>query len=298
MLRLALIDGTREQVELAAQAVSRLRQVRLLINAALDHVDGVWIAGPLAQRAELALRAAQAGKHVLIESPWTDSITAADRIIQACAAAGVKLMLSSSLRYRPSIAAVKAALDSGKLGQTALLRVHSWQPPTADQPADLQPLIVQHLDLAAWMFRASPTEIFAQGRPAEGDRRWPDYVQLHLGFPDGGMALISLAQGLPDGDDYDSLSVVGSTGAAYADDHYQTHLLYRGEAPRAVKSDESLMTVAAQLREFVTAIAANREPASSGADGITALRLAEAAQQSLSAGQPVCLQEGRYVIAR
>ena len=48
----------------------------------------------------------------------------------------------------------------------------------------------QQLDLAQWMFRGLPTEIFVLGRVGPTDAaRGPDYVQIHLGFPHGGMAV-------------------------------------------------------------------------------------------------------------
>ena len=42
------------------------------------------------------------------------------------------------------------------------------------------------------------------------------------------MALIDCAQTLPQGDGYFSLSLIGSTGAAYADSHHNRQLLYGG----------------------------------------------------------------------
>ena len=48
-------------------------------------------------------------------------------------------------------------------------------------------------------------------------------------FPEGGMALIDCSRALqPSCDPYFSLTVIGSTGAAYADDHHNTNLLYKG----------------------------------------------------------------------
>src|SRR5206468_777892 len=107
----------------------------------------------------------------------------------------------------------------------------------------------QQLDLAKWIFGGAPTEIFVLGRIGQNDTlRGADYVQVHLGFPRGGMALVCVARSLPAGDAYDSLSLIGSTGAAYADDHYQSHLLYRGSAPAALKTGEGIMGLTAQLR--------------------------------------------------
>ncbi len=299
MFRLSLINADPAQQRLAAQAAVRLRGVEVSAEAALPDVDAAWIVGPVAERAACAARTAQSGKPVLVEMPAAESFADLEQTIQECAAAGVKLMVASPLRFRPSIAAVKSALDSGKLGQTALLRAHSWQPRTNEPAGDLGPTVVQYLDLAVWMFGSRPTEIFSLGRaPVAHDRGWPEYMQIHLGFPQGGMALLTFSEGLPEGDDYESLSVVGSSGAVYADDHYQTQLLYRGQQPLAVKAPEELMTTTAVLREFVAMVTQNREPNGSGADARTALQLAAAAHHSLLAGQPVHWQELRDVVNR
>ena len=54
--------------------------------------------------------------------------------------------------------------------------------------------------------------------------------------------------------------------------------------------------VTAQLREFIDAVASNRNPSVTGADGKTALQLTEAVQQSWANGRPVRLQGGHDAI--
>jgi predicted dehydrogenase len=302
MTRLALFGSGGQMATEYAHAAARIRNARLtvLVNHSTSDSGSSWdellkrhasnfdaavIHTPLDQRAETARSAAAAGKHVFLASPMARSAAEAEEVITACRAAGVRLMIGESLRFRPSIAAVKAALDSRKLGDPALLRVHSWQPPRPGANELYGDVIwsqaAQHLDLAKWMFSGLPTEIFVLGKAGQTDaRRGPEYVQIHLGFPRGGMALISLAHALPAGDGYDSLSLVGSTGAAYADDHYQTHLLYRGGTPAALKAREGIAAATAQLREFIDAVESNRDPSVTGADGKIALQLTDAARRA------------------
>ena len=54
-------------------------------------VDVVYIASPNALHAEQTVRAAQAGKHVLVEKPMALSVDDAQRMIDACDMAGVRL---------------------------------------------------------------------------------------------------------------------------------------------------------------------------------------------------------------
>ena len=82
-------------------------------------------------------------------------------------------------------------------------------------------LSVPYLDLANWLFGTPPDRVYA--RAAE-----PGYLQVHLGFSGGGMALIDVSDDLPPGDGYRSVTVIGSDGAGYADDHRNRNLVFGG----------------------------------------------------------------------
>src|SRR5262249_15903656 len=140
------------------------------------------------------------------------------------------------------------------LGVPALLRTHCWEPRATGDPhgwdqirdrnkGELRSRIFQQLDLALWMFPQPPMEVFAVGRAPGSAELWAEYLQIHLGFPGDGMALLSISRTLPPGDDYQNVSLVGSTGAAYADDHHQTQLLFRGDHPAGMKRDEIVPTL-------------------------------------------------------
>src|SRR5262249_29583039 len=112
-------------------------------------------------------------------------------------------------------------------------------------------------------------------------------IQVHLGFPGGCSALLDYTNGLPAGDGYQSLSVIAASGAAYADDHQNTQLLFRGGHPQGVRADERAGQLAAMAQEFVDALAAGRDP-SAGADEWRAVfALAEQVKESLATGEAV-----------
>jgi myo-inositol 2-dehydrogenase/D-chiro-inositol 1-dehydrogenase len=229
-----------------------------------------------------ACRAAEAGKHVLINGPLAASVAEGERVIAACAAAGVKLMVGPSARFLPTLQVVKESLDAGKLGEPGLLRIHRWEQDTLQPSLPLLLDLTCEIDLACFFFRRPPVDIWAGGEMA--------YVQLHLGFAGGGMALIDLARTLPAGEGYFSLSLIGSTGAAYSDDHHDRQLLFgrgRAEAPLTGQGSAHLRL---QREEFEAAIREGREPSPSGSDGLRALRVAEAAARSLATGQVVRLE--------
>ena len=109
-----------------------------------------------------------------------------------------------------------------------------------------------------------------------------------------GTALFDYTTALPQGDGYFYLELMGATGAAFADDHHNAQLLYRGGHPSAPVLDQPGATVVAELQEFAAAIREGREPATTGTDGQAALRVAEAAAQSMAAGRAARLVGDRY----
>ena len=103
------------------------------------------------------MEAAEAGKHVLTASPLAPSVEDAEKVVDACRSADVRLMASSSLRFMPSHQAVKDALAEGKLGEPGLLRMHRWSQPSGPNSADDIVLgeSVVGIDVAIWLFGGS-----------------------------------------------------------------------------------------------------------------------------------------------
>jgi myo-inositol 2-dehydrogenase/D-chiro-inositol 1-dehydrogenase len=242
----------------------------------------------------LCRRAAEAGKHLLLGGMLALSATAAQEIIAACATAGVRLMVGQTFRFLPALQAVKESLDRGQLGAPGLLRIHRWEPPDVSgrhhEGDHLLHRLTRETDLACWLFGELPSVIYAVGhRSSQRPDDW-DYVQVHLGFADGGMALIDYARALPPGDGYFSLSLIGATGAAYADDHHNMQLLFGRGRPAALLTGQGDGHLLAEVQAFVAAIEQNREPPVTGADGLRAIQAAESAAVALAAGQA---QHGR-----
>ena len=87
---------------------------------ARSDVDVVCICTPSGQHAEQAVAAAEAGKHVLVEKPMALSLADADRMIAACAEAGVRLGVVFQRRAEPLFQTIHTALQAGDLGDLAL----------------------------------------------------------------------------------------------------------------------------------------------------------------------------------
>jgi predicted dehydrogenase len=70
-------------------------------DALLDAVDLLTFAVPPQIQAELALRAAEAGKHLLLEKPLTTDLAAADRLVEAAERAAVSTVVFFTYRFVP-----------------------------------------------------------------------------------------------------------------------------------------------------------------------------------------------------
>ena len=70
-------------------------------DALLDTVDVLTFAVPPQVQAELALRAADAGKHLLLEKPITTDLAAADRLVEAVRRTGVSTVVFFTYRFVP-----------------------------------------------------------------------------------------------------------------------------------------------------------------------------------------------------
>ena len=216
---------------------------------------------------------------------------------------GVRMMAGNLGRSAPAGATVREALDSGELGEPGLLRIHRWEPlGTGSWPAlgqEQGSVVVRNLatdiDLAIWLFGGLPPEVYATGRRvSHGGIDQPDYVQVHLGFDGGGMSVIDYSASLPRGPGYHFLSMIGSKGAAYADDHHNVNLVYGNGGARALDPGQGVGHILVQLQEFADAVRDGRDPAATGADGRSAVLVAEAAAGSMSSGRTARLAGGRY----
>lgn len=80
-------------------------------------VDIVSVLTPNAHHFEHVIRAAEHGKHVIVEKPPEMTLQKTDYMIAACRAAGVRMAVCLQVRFRPAIRAIKAAVDSGRFGR-------------------------------------------------------------------------------------------------------------------------------------------------------------------------------------
>jgi len=160
---------------------------------------------------------------------------------------GAPVMPAHEWRFSPNVIPVQESRSRGQLGEPGLLRIHHWR--TAETcPATLA---FHQVDLAHWFFSFPPDSVYCHACQA--------YLLIHLGYPDGGMALVDVATDRPGTTDYHSMHLIGSRGAAYADDHENTHLLLgKAKATALIQPVNAILTIQNMLEEFVAGIRENR----------------------------------------
>jgi predicted dehydrogenase len=80
-------------------------------------IDAVVLATPHSQHADEVVAAAQAGKHVFCEKPFTLTRSDAERAIAACRQAGITLHVGFNRRYAPAYVEMAKRIAAGEIGK-------------------------------------------------------------------------------------------------------------------------------------------------------------------------------------
>ena len=88
-------------------------------------IDAVDICTGHSSHAPLAIAAAKAGKHVIVEKAMAHTLQGCKDMLEAADKAGVTLMVAQHLRYSPEARAVKRFIDEGNLGEIRAARTHT-----------------------------------------------------------------------------------------------------------------------------------------------------------------------------
>jgi predicted dehydrogenase len=129
-----------------------------------DDIDAVSICLPPDVHASTAVRALQAGKHVLVEKPMATSLQECDAMIEAARASGKILSPVAQNRFKTPNGRVKAMIDSGVAGRVLYAVVNSlwwrggnyydiWWRGTWEKECGgcFTSHAVHHIDLLLWM---------------------------------------------------------------------------------------------------------------------------------------------------
>lgn len=135
------------------------------LDALLDdpEVEAVLVVTPNHTHTEIAVAAAERGKHVFVEKPIADTVSEGSRMADACERAGVVLFVGHSFRRLGAARATAAAIGEGALGEIVLAEASfslpgafppgSWRSRRETLPGGpMTQLGVHHADtLQAWI---------------------------------------------------------------------------------------------------------------------------------------------------
>ena len=89
-----------------------------------DDIQAVLIASPPFLHAQMAVDAANAGKHVFSEKPMAPTLDDCDAMLNAASENNVKLTIGLVCRYHATHSKVREIVHSGELGSPANMMVH------------------------------------------------------------------------------------------------------------------------------------------------------------------------------
>ncbi|MFL0377427.1 Gfo/Idh/MocA family protein [Paenibacillus amylolyticus] len=124
----AFVDPIVERAEKMAETYGGKAYSSYEELLANETVDAVSVCTPNYLHAPMAIAAANAGKHVLVEKPMAVSTEEGEQMIEAAKKNGVYLMVGHNQRLMPPHVKAKEILDSGKLGKVLNFRTSFGHP--------------------------------------------------------------------------------------------------------------------------------------------------------------------------
>jgi predicted dehydrogenase len=113
----AIADAAPHRRALAEQLYPYVRVVDGIASLLADDIDAVAIATPIFTHYELAQRALDAGKHVLVEKPLTPGVGQAEELVALAAKRGRVLMVDHTFVYTGAVKKIRELVASGDLGR-------------------------------------------------------------------------------------------------------------------------------------------------------------------------------------
>lgn len=278
-------------------------------------IDMVVVGVPNQLHCQVALDAAAAGKHVVMEKPLCLNLAEADRMIAACRLAKVKLMYAEELCFAPKYVRLKQLLDSGALGKPTLLKQlekhdgphapHFWDVERSGGGVTMD-MGCHAIEFFRWMLgRPKVTSVYAQmstqvhGAKTRGD----DNSIFILEFENGVVAMAEESWTKLGGMD-DRAEIHGSKGLASADllhgNSIETYSIdgydYAVEKAGSTKGWSFTIYEEAwnygfpqEMEHFVDCVRNDRQPLVTGEDGRAVLEVIFAAYASAGSGKKIKL---------
>lgn len=272
------------------------------------NVQAVIIVSPTKFHCEIAVAAAEAGKHILCEKPMAMNEAECDAMIAAAEKAHVILQIGFMRRFDENFMAAKDLVDRGEIGDIVLIKSHTRGPSTPkpwmyDIKKSNGPLaeVNSHdIDTLRWFCGSEFAQLYAIGgnyRCEEAKTAFPDFydqVLLTGSFCNGIQGCIDGAQGVGYG--YDAQTeILGTKGVIHigrTQEHFLTACSSDGKLKSQYITSWRKLFVDAYLAEdehFIECIEKQQAPKVTGYDGKMAVRVVNAGNLSLTEKKIVVL---------
>jgi UDP-N-acetyl-2-amino-2-deoxyglucuronate dehydrogenase len=189
-----------------------------------EAVDAVVVLTESGNHADHVVALAPYGKHVVVEKPLALTLASADRMIEACDRAGVKLFVVKQNRFNVPVVKMREAYEAGRFGKLVLgtVRVRwcrpqsyydldAWRGTWALDGGVLTNQASHHIDLLEWMM-GSVESVFAMSTTALVDVETEDTAVVVLRFASGALGVIEATTATRPKDLEGSISLLGESG--------------------------------------------------------------------------------------
>lgn len=263
-------------------------------------IDAVAIATPVSTHFELARRALEVGKHVLVEKPLSDKAQHCEELIDLAQKRGLVLMVDHTFPYTGAVRKIKELIDMNRLGE--IYYYDSTRVNLGFFQRDVSvvwDLAVHDLSIVDYLFEERPAAISATGAThIPGQHENAAFLTL---FFESGMtahinvnwlAPVKVRQTLIGGSKkmilYNDLEPtekikVYDRGVTFASDPATIHEMrvgYRTGDMRVPKVDAT-EALALLARHFTSCIERGESPITDGESGLRVVRMMEAASASI-----------------
>ncbi|MGD0004666.1 MAG: Gfo/Idh/MocA family oxidoreductase [Anaerolineaceae bacterium] len=268
-------------------------------------VDALSLCVPHDLHCEMAVAAARAGKHVLVEKPLAISILEANRVIAAAKENRVKLMTGHNMRYMGQHAKAKELVDQGVIGRPFLMvasvhvfgLVDGFRLSLKRQGGGtLIDSGVHRFDLIRWIMGDVKRLYGKKGRFFNMDMEGEDTAVVLMEFASGAVGTFTCSWSAKAPKNEEFLQIYGTKGSIITTYNGQS-LEMRSETPPAGWQELSSFvfpfdqagSIKLELADFADSILLDRQPPITGEDGKKSLELTLATYLSSDTGNPVDL---------
>ncbi len=252
-------------------------------------IDAVILSTPTQLHCTQSVQAMQAGKHTFAEIPMADSLADAEEMVAVHEQSGVVGMVGHVRRFNPSHQWIKQRIDAGEFNiqqmdaQTYFFRRTNTN--AKGEPRSWTDHLLWHhachtIDLFLYQTGEIPSEVMGLQGPAHPELGIAMDMTIGLKTPSGKLCTLSLSFN-NDGPFGSFFRYIGDSGTYLA--RYDD--LFDGNENPIDLSQVAVSSNGIELidREFIAAIQENREPNSSFAQGLAAMKVMQLLEDQMGA---------------